>query len=235
MRKLAIFVLLLIPVAAGAYHYGPGQRWMQLDKADIYLAEAKTAVAREDWGHAVFAYGKALELVPESMTQERFRVRLELNKARMQNRELTDAYPELEVLVAEMAADPTVSEALLADAQSALANSQYYMTWLKRLEGLPADEWQPDIESARQTYALLAEKAQSRGDQAALEQNQKDLEAAIRLARLDLGELQGLPIPKCCQGCCSCKGKKPNMKQPKNKSEDARGASSGPPPDGQGS
>ncbi len=27
------------------------------------------------------------------------------------------------------------------------------MTWLMRLEGLGADEWEPEIESARQTYS----------------------------------------------------------------------------------
>ena len=43
--------------------------------------------------------------------------------------------------------------------------SQYYMTWLMRLEGLSADEWEPEIESARQTYRLLAEQAEAAGDQ----------------------------------------------------------------------
>jgi tetratricopeptide (TPR) repeat protein len=235
MRKLAILIWLLIPVAAGAYHYGPGQRDLKLDQADLYIAAAESAVAQGVWADAVTNYQKALENIPESMTLETYQLRLELNKARLQDKGLADAYQDLEILVEELAADSSASPELLADARATMANSQYYMTWLKRLEGLPADEWQPDIESARQTYALLAEQAVASGNTSALEQNKKDLEATIRLARMDLGELQGLPLPKCCQGCCSCKCKKPSMKVGKKKPEDARGASSGPPPDGEGS
>jgi hypothetical protein len=76
-----------------------------------------------------------------------------------------------------------------------MANAQYYMTWLMRLEGLGRDAWEPEIESARQTYKLLAEQAEQRGDTPAAKTHQEDLESAIRLARLDLSELQGLPLP----------------------------------------
>ena len=69
------------------------------------------------------------------------------------------------------------------------------MTWLMRLEGQPRDTWEPEVESARQTYRLLAEQSQKRGDAAAFEKNREDLESAIRLARLDLSALQGLPLP----------------------------------------
>jgi hypothetical protein len=88
---------------------------------------------------------------------------------------------------------------------------------------------------------LLAESAREKWDETAVREREGDLEAAIRLARLDLSELQALPLPKQCQGCCSgtcqgkCKGKKPGQKQSEQKSEDARGASAGPPPDGKGS
>jgi hypothetical protein len=60
---------------------------------------------------------------------------------------------------------------------------------------------------------------------------------------MDLRDLQGLPLPSCCQGCCSgnCKGLgkgkgkgKGVTRQPKTGEKDARGASSGPPPDGRG-
>ena len=33
------------------------------------------------------------------------------------------------------------------------------------------------------------------GDETSTKKNQEDLEAAIRLARMDLSELQGLPLP----------------------------------------
>jgi hypothetical protein len=58
-----------------------------------------------------------------------------------------------------------------------------------RLVGLSADEWEPEIERARQTYRLLTEQAESAGNQIAVKRYREDLESAIRLARLDVGEL----------------------------------------------
>src|SRR5690606_8609296 len=98
-----------------------------------------------------------------------------------------------------------------------------------------------EIESARQTFRMLAEQAEAAGDIAAAKRHSEDLEAAIRLARMHLSELEALALPSQCKGCkggqCNCKGKKPGKKPGKGnkKSEDARGASMGPPPDGGGS
>ena len=99
--------------------------------------------------------------------------------------------------------------------QEKLADAKYYMTWRMRLEGLPQEEWEPEIESARQHFRLLAEKGS-----ASNERYQEKLESSIRLARMDLTELQGQPLPGCCNGCCSGKcdkpGKKPSKKEPKD-------------------
>jgi hypothetical protein len=69
------------------------------------------------------------------------------------------------------------------------------MTWLMRLEGQPRERWEREIEASRQTYRLLAEQSERCGNVEAAKKNREDLESAIRLARLDLGELQGLPLP----------------------------------------
>jgi len=69
------------------------------------------------------------------------------------------------------------------------------MTWLMRLEGLDATKWEPEIESARQNYRLLAETSDTTGKVTEAKKHQENLEAAIRLARLDLSDLQGLPLP----------------------------------------
>jgi hypothetical protein len=63
------------------------------------------------------------------------------------------------------------------------------MTYLMKLEGLPASEWEPEIEAARQEYKLLAQTSSNK------EKHLNDLEAAIRLARAEPTELYGLPIP----------------------------------------
>jgi hypothetical protein len=42
---------------------------------------------------------------------------------------------------------------------------------------------------------MLAEEAAKKGDSTASKKHGEDLEASIRLARIDLSELQGLPLP----------------------------------------
>src|SRR5262249_43225614 len=108
---------------------------------------------------------------------------------------LPGAHEDLKGLVEELKEDPNAEAQVLAEARTALAGSQYYMTWLMRLEGQPREVWEPEIEAARQTYRLLAEQSAAKGDSGNAKKHQEDLESAIRLARMDLSELQGLPLP----------------------------------------
>ncbi len=236
MRILMFLGWLMVPALVCAYHYGPGQDRMKLDDAESRLVEAHDLVKAKDYATAVVAYDEALALLPAGKAEVARRVRLERDKARMLARQLPEANQDLKELVEEIQADPKADPRLLADAREAMANSQYYMTWLMRLEGMARETWEPEIESARQVYRLLAEQAQKAGDTNLTERHSEDLESAIRLARMEPGELQGLAIPKQCQGCKSgqCKKKGRSMK-PKTGPKDARGASSGPPPDGSGS
>jgi len=109
--------------------------------------------------------------------------------------QLPEACHDLAALVDEIAGDPAPDAKLLDGARTALANAQYYTTWLMRLEGASRDEWEPQIEAARQNYKLIAEKADSAGDPKLAAATREDLESAIRLARMDLADLQGLPLP----------------------------------------
>jgi hypothetical protein len=101
----------------------------------------------------------------------------------------------LKNLVDELKEDDRADSHLLAEARDALSNSQYYMTWLMRLEGQPRELWEPEIDAARQTYRLLAEQADAKGNAESAKKHREDLESTIRLARMDLSELQGLPLP----------------------------------------
>jgi len=238
MRTLLFLGWLMVPVAFGAYHYGPGQERLKLDDTSRVLADADRLAAGGRAAEAVAAYSQALALLPKDRTREAYRIRLERSKAQMFARQLPEAHAELSALVEELDADPAAGASLVADARECLASARYYMTWLMRLEGLGREEWDPEIEGARQTYRLLAEQAEARGDRVAADRHRENLESAIRLARMEPGELQGLSLPSQCQGCKSgqCKGKKPGRKPGgQKKAEDARGASSGPPPDSSGS
>ncbi|HXG08633.1 MAG TPA: hypothetical protein VNK04_02495 [Gemmataceae bacterium] len=195
MRTLLLVGWLLVPVAIGAWHYGPGQERMLLDDVARILAQADRHAAEGEWALADEKYEEALRLLPPTRVAEGRRIRLERAKAQMLARKLPIAHQDLKGLVEEMQDDPAADPKVLAEARSALANSQYYMTWLMRLEGQPREVWEPEIEAARQTYRLLAEQAEATGDADAAKRYREDLESSIRLARMELSDLQGLPLP----------------------------------------
>ncbi len=195
MNKSWLAIWALLPLGAWAYHEGPGQDRLQRDEADALARTAHDDARNERWSAAVEGYGAALAALPEGELAVERQLRLERAKALMQDAGLPEAREELLELVAELQTDEGADPELVAAARSALANARYYMTWLMRLEGMPREEWEPEIEGARQAYRLLAEEAVERGDEAALDRNRGDLEAAIRLARMELTELQGLPLP----------------------------------------
>lgn len=206
MRRLVLFGWLLAPVAGLAYHYGPGQDRLRDDaaaeaielaeslasQARARAAESGDAAARGLWAEAERAYADALATLPNGRVEEARRLRLEQAKAQMFVSQLPDARRTLEGLVDELVADPEAPPELLDEARSALANAQYYTTWLMRLEGAPREEWEPEIEASRQNYKLVAERAEPGEAKRAATEN---VEASIRLARMELEDLQGLPLP----------------------------------------
>ena len=111
------------------------------------------------------------------------------------NKGLPQANEDLKVLVNELEAEENPNPGMLADARTALANSQYYITWLMRVEGRQEVDWEPEITSSQQIYRLLAEEAAEGGNEELIAIRKSDLESAVKLARMDLGELQGLPLP----------------------------------------
>lgn len=195
MRKLVLLLWLMLPLLVGFYHAGPGQQRVVLDETEALIQRAEQHRDAEEWGQAVEAYARALQLLPAERIREGRRLRLERAKAQMLASQLPAAHEDLRALVDELKADPAASPELLAETRTALANSKYYLTWLMRLEGQPKERWEPEIEAARQTYRLLAEQAEQGGDETKLQGRLEDLESAIRLARMDLSDLQGLPLP----------------------------------------
>lgn len=195
MRTWIIAIWLLIPVLVGAYHFGPGQERLQFDEVAKELASAEQYVANEKWADAQTSYESALARLPKDQKSKEQRLRLELAKTRMMNAGLPQANFDLKALLDELVIDGHADAQVTAETREALASSQYYITWLMRLEGLPRADWEPEIESARQLYRLLAEQSQDSGTKAETVRHQEDLESAIRLARMDVKELQGIPLP----------------------------------------
>ena len=195
-RILLLTGWLLLGVAGAVAHcYGPGVTHSKLDRAAQHIGTAEKSAAQQDYATTIDQYEAALKVLPEGYTAQARKIRLEKAKAQMLNKQLPEAHTDLRTMVDELIADPTADQKLLADARSAQANSQYYMTWLMRLEGQGREVWEPEAESARQNYKMLAEEAAKKGDSTASKKHGEDLEASIRLARIDLSELQGLPLP----------------------------------------
>ena len=195
MRKLVLVAWLMLPVLVGFYHAGPGQEKALLDNIDKTLADAQQYAADQKWAAAETKYEEALSLLPADKIHEARRIRLERAKAQMLNKKLPVAHQELKALVEEMKEDKQTDPILLDEARATLANAQYYMTWLMRLEGQPRQRWEPEIEASRQTFRLLAEQSQQADDADSGQKHREDLESAISLARMDLSDLQGLPLP----------------------------------------
>jgi len=192
VRTVLITLWLFLPLVALAYHYGPGQERLELDRADDRLEAARALAADGRHGEAVEAFDEALRHLPDGSARAARPIRLEKAKSQMLSSGLPDARADLVEIVAELEDDAAADRALLADARRSLASAHYYTTWLMRLEGQPRDAWEPEVDAARQHYRLLVEQAEAPGERTRREQ---DLAAAVRLARMDLDELQGLPLP----------------------------------------
>lgn len=194
MRILLLVIWMLIPIGGLAYHLGPGQTDIKQDQASQALHLAEHYVANKKWSAAQQQYEVALELLPEESKATNQRARLEKSKVQMLNGQLALAEVDLETLLSELIDEgDDADQELLTETRTAYANSKYYITWLMRLEGRPRAEWEPESENAQQTYRLLAEQAAASGDET--ETRLHDLESAVRLARMDIGELQALPLP----------------------------------------
>ena len=191
--KIALLTLwLLVPLGFAAWHYGPGQDHLERDDARVLIEKAEAAIAKEDYPEAIKNWSEAIGKLPNDEIHLSRRLELEIAKAKMHDAKLPEAREELAELMIRLDEDPGSDPALRDETRAALANSRYYMTYLMKLEGLPDSAWEPEIEAARQEYKLLAENAT---DSTLAKSSADDLEAAIRLARMDPSELYGLPIP----------------------------------------
>ena len=236
-KNLLIFLWALAPVALLAYHFGPGQAGLAREEARASIRAALNFEASEEWRQTIDAYNDALAALPDTETAKRQQLQLARANARIYVGELPEAMFEMEHLLDETAKGS--DSELESKVRSSLASAQYYTGWLMRLELAEKEEWKEPLEKARQNFRLLAEQT-DKTDAKASEDHQKNLEAVVRLARMDLSEVQALPLPKKCQGnknvCSKCRGqKKSNKPKDMKKKEDARGASVGKRPDGKGS
>ena len=218
VRRALIVLWLLAPTALLAWHFGPGQEKLAKDKVQEHLSTAKSLEGHEKWAEAVKAYEAAIAALPADETRTRNKLRLAHAKAQMRAGDLPEAMESLEGLLAEVekVGDQPDTAREIRGTQAAF---RYYAAWLMRLEGASSEEWTEQVDQSRQHYRLLAEKAQSKGEVEQVEAYEKNLEASVRLARMDLSELKAMTLPKECQGCKDVSGKCRSQKEGKCKGE----------------
>ncbi|MEC7881608.1 MAG: hypothetical protein VYB35_01755 [Verrucomicrobiota bacterium] len=236
-KNILIFLWTLAPVALIAYHYGPGQKSLAREDSKALIQSALDFEKKSQWPKVIEAYNRAISILPDNEKSTRLKLQLARANAQIHIGELPEAMLAMEHLLDE--ASGGNNKPLENKIRASLASAQYYTGWLMRLELAEKEEWMEPIEKARQNFRLLAEQS-AKNDIESFEDNKKNLEAVVRLARMDLSELQALPLPKKCQGnknvCSKCRGqKKSNKPKTGQKKEDARGASVGKRPDGTGS
>jgi hypothetical protein len=236
MKAALISLWLFVGLAGLIFHLGPGQELRNYDTVNQQVEQARTQVSHEKYSEALTSFDQAMAAIPEERTDLNRQLRLEKAKTQMLDKQLPEARLALESLMDELMQENLGDSSLGQQTREALANAQYYVTWLMRLEGAPREEWESEIEASRQNYRLLAERAERIGDALEIKRRTEDVEAAVRLARLDLSQLQALPLPCQCQGCksCNCKGKKPGKKKSQSKNP-AKGAGNNPPNESHGS
>ena len=115
--------------------------------------------------------------------------------------QLPEANAALDELVDQMQDDKTADPALRDEAREALAN----VAVLHDLADAARGAWRRrvgarDRRAPARPTACSPSRPKSAGDQTAAKRHREDLESAIRLARLDVGELQGLDHPQAVPG-----------------------------------
>ena len=195
MRSLLIVAWLFLGLGIAIYHFGPGQQQVEIDHIAEILDTARSNVEAGQFADSVNQFDEVLTSMPADRVAQSRAIQLEKAKAQMLAAQLPESREALAALLEEVSSDEVVNVRFETEVRAALASSQYYTTWLMRLEGLPEDEWKPEIEAARQHYTLLTKMADQVNDADLEVRSSEDLESAIRLARMDISELQGLPLP----------------------------------------
>lgn len=193
-KIVAVLAWLLAAVGLAFVHFNHGEERILMDKAGRLQAQAQACEAQGNLAEAVKLYGDATILISaERMPAERAGLEWRLARARIKLGEIDPAVRGLQEALAMVPKTPG-REPLEREIRYSLAEASYYAAWILRLENQPRPKWFPYAESARQHLRVLAEDARLPQETRTL--HAKDMEATIRLARMDIEELKKLPIPE---------------------------------------
>jgi hypothetical protein len=204
------------PLAILAFHWGPGQRWLDRDLAERQADAADVSFHKHDFQDAAAYYAAAALKLPADDDARRRTLDLAQGSALVRAGDIVEGQELLEKTLRELEEAGAGDSPLGIATRHELAASSYYAAMIMRLEGGAPEDWKPEAERARQQFRLLAEQAESQSLTAVgVEQGnpqssanqlistvmQQNLEATIRLEQMDLSELLARPLPKNCPNC----------------------------------
>ncbi len=193
MRKRLVIVWLAVLGLMLWFHYTRGPLLLAHEAAGKQIAAAQKAATEKQWADATVAYQKALAELPDDAAHHtvRMQMMLEIDKSQVPQGHLIDAIRSLGDRLKHAEEERNVSLDVTTDMRRELASMHYYAGWLLRLQAAPAASWTTETQRARQMFKFLAEAGGNSG-----EKDADNLEAAVRLERMDLAELSGKPLPQ---------------------------------------
>src|SRR5262245_27761153 len=134
MRNLFWATWLLLPLAAAAWHYGPGRRQLAQDRSGEQAGHASALATLGRWDLAAAAYGKSAAGLPDDDLDGRRRLALAQAQALIKSGQLVEGEEQLEALLDDLESHP-VDSSLVAGVRHELASAGYFAAWMMRLEG----------------------------------------------------------------------------------------------------
>jgi len=193
-QKMLWTVWAMIPVVLAIWWFGPGQELQARSRVASTVELAMAAAEQENWQEAAELFGQAIGEAPTDSPESNRWLRLHASHAEFMSGNTWNGIAGMEEVLDEI---KDVDPDLARDARARIASAQYFATWKLRLEGAEAAVWKPEAEKARQHFRLLAEDAEARSAPES-EDLKKNVESVIWLERMDLAELQALPLPGGC-------------------------------------
>ncbi|HIA27188.1 MAG TPA: hypothetical protein EYN79_03575 [Planctomycetes bacterium] len=193
-EKLLWTIWAVIPVLLAIWWFGPGQELQARSRVASTVELAITASNEGDWQQAAELFGQAIVEAPIDSLESNRWLRLRASHAEFMSGNTWNGIAGMEEVLDEI---KDVDPDLARDARARIATAQYFATWKLRLEGAESAVWKPEAEKARQHFRLLAEGAEARGASES-EDLKQNVESVIWLERMDLAELQALPLPGGC-------------------------------------
>ena len=166
-------------------------------KAAGEAEDAAYAVAGEKWQRTADELGEAQDLIQESDSDLRNRVRLARARALVRAGDVGGGADDLESLLTSLGESGEADSPLGLEAREELATALYYGARLLRLAGKPGEQWREVSGRARQNYRYLAEQARATGgDSEAVANHEKNGELVLNLEQSSLDEIYAKARPK---------------------------------------